>query len=310
MGRACVIGHGSIGQRHKHVLAELGFSVTIVSRRAQRDEFPTVAPDLFSAFSAGPPDYVVIATETARHSADLAEVLGLGFSGPILVEKPLFAHAAQIDDAPLSEQQRERLYVAYQLRFDPLIRRLKAEISDAPILTASFYVGQHLDLWRTGRLGAHSYSGRKADGGGALRDLSHELDLADWLFGPCRQVAACGARLGNVTVDSDDAWSILARHDRCKQVTIQMNYLDRIGQRTVTVISANKTVHANLVSGAFTVNGATDVMQPDRNITIRAMHEAVLAGGRGVCDFASAQRTMAVIAQVERAADRGAWETI
>jgi predicted dehydrogenase len=305
MRRACVIGQGSIGQRHAAVLRGMDYAVTAVSRRAVAADAPSVVPSIAAALAINAYDYVVIASETAQHEADLKALELQQYVGPLLVEKPLFSQPRNISAARWPQ-----LYVAYQLRFHPLIQRLKDEVEGAQILSASFAVGQHLDSWRAGRSGRDSYSGSRAAGGGALRDLSHELDLADWLLGPCTALAASGGRLGDVTTDSDDCFALIACHQHCPQVMIQMNYLDRVGQRLVTLITPERTFLADLMAGTLNINGIVTSLAADRDSPIRALHEAVLAGGGAACDLASATRTIAVIAAAEVASAEQRWVSL
>jgi predicted dehydrogenase len=310
MRRACVIGQGSIGQRHAAILCGLDFDVICVSRRAVLADAPGLVPSIKDAFASGALDYVVIASETAQHGADLKTLETLGYNGPLLVEKPLLSIPENFNAA-----RWPHLYVAYQLRFHPLLQRLKEEVEGAQILSASFAVGQHLDSWRAGRTGRDSYSGSRAAGGGALRDLSHELDMADWLLGPCTALAANGGRLCDVTLDSDDSFMLIARHRDCPQVSVQMNYLDRLGQRLITLITPERTLHADLMAGTLHINGRVTSFAADRDVPIRALHEAVLAGGGSAnggkaCDFASATRTMAVIAAAELASAEQRWVSL
>jgi predicted dehydrogenase len=65
---ALVIGLGSIGQRHAHVLRELGHGVATVSRRSNGD-YQSIA----KAIAAGRPGYVVVATETSDHAESLRQ---------------------------------------------------------------------------------------------------------------------------------------------------------------------------------------------------------------------------------------------
>jgi predicted dehydrogenase len=305
MRRACVIGQGSIGQRHGAVLRGMDCAVTAVSRRAVEADAPHAVPSITAAFAINAYDYVVIASETAQHGADLDALDALDYHGPLLIEKPLFSAPHNISAA-----RWPHLYVAYQLRFHPLLQRLKDEVEGAQILSASLAVGQHLDSWRAGRTGRDSYSRSRAAGGGALRDLSHELDLADWLLGPCTALTASGGRRADVTTDSDDAYALIARHQHCPQVMIQMNYLDHVGQRLITLITPERTLRADLMAGTLHINGKVASFAVDRDVPIRALHKAVLAGGGAACDLASAMRTMAVIAAAEVASAEQRWVSL
>ena len=94
---AVVVGLGSIGTRHARVLRELGLRVATVSRREGGD-YGSIA----HAVATAHPDYVVIATETARHAENLQELAQTGFDGKVLVEKPLFATPAAPPKYPFS----------------------------------------------------------------------------------------------------------------------------------------------------------------------------------------------------------------
>lgn len=303
MREALVVGYGSIGARHCAILAGLGMRVSVVSRR-DGISHPFVAfKSLDEALKGASYDYVVLATETAAHLSDLEKLASWGHRGRVLVEKPLVAQPAALP-APSSM----RIYVGYQLRFHRVVRALRELIKDEDCLAADFYVGQHLDLWRKDRDSAQTYSSRAAQGGGVLRDLSHELDLAAWLFGGCDRVTALGGRMSDLTIDSDDAWGILGQFERCPIVTLQMNYLDRIGQRAVTVITRNHTIRADLVAGTLARNGEVTELMSDRDEPLEAMHRAIIDGSDGdVCSAQAGLQIVNLIGAIERAAQTRTW---
>ena len=302
-GRALVVGFGSIGKSHARILTELGVAVSVVSRReAGDDAYPHFA-SIDTALSTEAFDYAVVATETSAHAADLDLLAQSGAVARILVEKPLFGDLPAIRLA-----FRPTVHVGYQLRFHPGIQRLREMIDGRRCLLAEFYVGQHLDGWRSGRTGRDSYSGQAAKGGGVLRDLSHEVDLAHWLFGSCERLAAIGGRLSDVTADSDDVWSILGKFERCPAVSVQMNYLDRIGQRRFVVVADDTTIAIDLVRGTIDCDGRVEQTACDRDTPIREMHRAVLdRNGREVCDLEDGLEVIATIEAIEHAGRTGIW---
>lgn len=300
--RAClVIGRGSIGARHERVLAELGWRVGVVSRRGG----PGVFTDPAAALEALDPGYVVVATETGDHAAVLERLAALGFTGRVLVEKPLFAAPR-----PLPGHGFEALAVGYNLRFHPAFERLAARLDGERALTAQLYVGQHLPGWRPGRDYRTLYSARAAEGGGALRDLSHELDMACRLFGPWRRVAALGGHWSDLETDADDAFALLAEFERCPAVTIQVNCLDRRTRRDLVINTARHSFSADLAAGSFQQDGEPpERFEPERDLTYRALHRAMLEGRPGPCTAAEGQAVVALIAAAERAARDGVWIT-
>jgi len=301
--RAAVIGFGSIGSRHARVLEGLGVAVSVVSRRGEGGHLPAFT-SFAQARAKGPFGYVVITDETARHIETLSEVAASGHDGLVLVEKPLFAAPAAIP-----ARRFHRGGVGYNLRFDPAVQALRADLAGRRTQAADFRVGQWLGDWRPGRDVALTYSASHAAGGGALRDLSHELDLACWLFGAWIAVAASGGRLGSVTVDADDAWSILLSCERCPLVTIHMNCLDRIGRRTVTVQSDGETFDLDMVAGTIRTGASRREFAADRDASFAAMHQALMRGSDDVCTLDEGAAVVELIAAVERASAERRWVT-
>ncbi len=306
--RALVVGYGSIGARHVGILTEMGLDVSVVSRRPLQDVACNRFPSIAEAARSGHFAYAVVATETARHDDALRQLAQTGVAQRVMVEKPLFSDPVLPPD--LASDFPVPVYVGYQLRFHPGLRRLRDLLAGRQVLSAQFYVGQHLDSWRVHRTGRDSYSAQASQGGGVLRDLSHELDLALWLFGECRAVTALGGRLGDVTWDSDDAWSILGRFQGCAMASLQMNYLDRIGQRRIVAVTEDTTIAVDLVRGVIEQDGRVEQIVCDRNGPIRDMHRSVLEeAGLDVCDYSSGLRVMALIGAVETAAASRQWVT-
>jgi len=177
--KALVIGHGSIGQRHVRILRALGCDVAIISRRELG--FQSCYTDLLRALEEHRPEYVVVANPTSRHLETITALASAGFAGKVLVEKPLFGRSRTFIETPFSQ-----FAVAYNLRFHPVVQRLRELLLGEVIISAQAYVGQYLPDWRPASDYRQSYSASAAQGGGALRDLSHELDYLAWIFGGWR----------------------------------------------------------------------------------------------------------------------------
>lgn len=298
---ALILGHGSAGRRHTRVLAELGLTVSVVSRRAtaESESYATLEEGL----CRGNPDYVVISDETARHEESLRCLADSEFKGLVLVEKPLFHRVSRLDALPF-----RGLYVAYQLRFHRVIAGLRERLAGDRPIAAQFYVGQDLRSWREDRPYTESYSAKADAGGGVLRDLSHEIDLALWLFGPWQSLAALGGNSGALDIDSDDAYAILMKASGCPQITLQLNYLDRPGRRSLVVAAADRTLEADLIAGVLRENGAMVLDASADADPTRRMHEAVLSGGdEALCDAPGGLAVLEVIAAAERSAAAESW---
>ena len=223
-------------------------------------------------------------------------------AGDVLVEKPLFAAARE-----LPRHGFRNAGVGYNLRFHPAVRAMREALSDRNVQMAELSVGQWLGDWRPGRDAAQVYSATRARGGGVLRDLSHELDLAIWLFGAWNDVAARGGRFGNVTVDADDGWGILLSCERCPLVTINLNCLDRTGRRTITVQHDGETLRADLVAETLEIGGRMQQFTLEPDGTYALMHRGLREGAPDVCSLDQGLEVCKLIEAIELAQHQRRW---
>jgi predicted dehydrogenase len=294
---AVVAGLGSIGTRHARILAELGLAVATVSRRGGGDH-----RSISEALSRGRIDYVVIATETAQHVDALRELADAGFRGTVLVEKPMLARLEPLPAFPFA-----KLFVAYNLRFHPVMAALAGRIEGRSAITVSAYVGQDIRDWRPGRDHRATASSTIAAGGGVLRDLSHELDYLLWLFGPWQRVAALGGASGARDLEVDDHLALLMQMARAQVVQVHLDYLDRVGLRRIRINLADETIEADLVGGNLIVNGIATPYTSERDTSYRAMHQAALSGDGPVCSLAEGIAVVDLIDASERALNSKSW---
>ncbi|MBC7905475.1 MAG: Gfo/Idh/MocA family oxidoreductase [Rhodospirillaceae bacterium] len=303
MTRALVVGFGSIGTRHARLLAEMGHTIGIVSRRpcAHDSSYATIADGL-AQFR---PDYVVIANETSAHCRTLDAVRRGGFTGPILVEKPLW----DVGEAPL-QISGDNIFVGYNLRFHPVLIALNALLAGQNLVSAEVFCGSYLPDWRPGRDYRQTASALQAHGGGALRDLSHELDYLTWLFGPWRRVAAVGGRLSPLEIETDDVQMALIETERCRAVSLSLNYVERKPRRGLIVTTTETTLIADLEAGTLTRGQGENIgVAPfDMDETYRAQHRALLDGPQHhICNFGHALKVVTLVAAIEKAGRHGVW---
>lgn len=274
--RCVVVGYGSIGSRHARILQQLGCDVAIVSRRDSTNfkNFQNV----LEAVGQYRPEYVVVANETELHRETLHQLAASGYNGVVLMEKPLFSSVGMV---PLHNFKNIR--VAYNLRFHPVITRLRELLSNQEVLSVQGYVGQYLPDWRPGVDYRNSYSASSDKGGGALLDLSHDLDYMIWMFGSWLRVTALGGQLSTLEVSSDDLFALLLVFDKCPVASIQLNYLDRRGRRSIVVNTVEHTYEADLIQNKIWIDNTSEVFSVERDDTYRAMHLAMLKDGGGIC---------------------------
>jgi predicted dehydrogenase len=264
-----VIGAGSIGMKHARALETLGHEVVFVTSR--EDVYHQKFRDVSAAVQSVNPSYAVIANPTHLHAEAAQGLSTAGYSGRVLVEKP-----AQLDDVDMSGF--EEVAIGFNLRFHPCLIALKEALASSTVFAVECYVGQDLRTWREDRDVKSQYSAHKNQGGGVLRDLSHELDYLTWIFGSPIAFAAIGGRLSDITVDSDDSWAIIGELENAPQFSLQLNYLDTIATRTIRVLTTRGSFSVDLVRMTVEQNEKTHQFEGATADTYGAMHRSFLSG--------------------------------
>lgn len=262
-----VCGYGRLGQRHAKLLKESGADVRLVSRHGTKD-FPCVSHLRESTIHEH--QAIVIATETSEHIQSVKFLAEENYRGLVFVEKPIFEKPYQIT------HQFVGLYTMYNLRFHPLVQLLKQKISTEKVLLARLEVGQYLPDFRPGSDYRNFYSAHRSQGGGVLRDLSHEIDMAQYLLGDLTLKSAVGGKYSDLEIDCEDTYTFLAKAPRCPSVTVHMNYLDRQPTRKYTVTTSQQTYHLDLVANELLVGSEKITDEKKVKDTYGLMAEAIL----------------------------------
>lgn len=295
-----VIGYGSIGKRHHRILSELGQKVSVVSKR--KIDIPNAYSNIELAMNCENPAYIVVANETIEHEKTLTIIKELGFAGKILVEKPLFF------ESPQSAFNFSSLYVGYNLRFHPVIQFLYKKLLNKKIISIQAYVGQYLPLWRPGTDYTQSYSAYSVKGGGVLRDLSHELDFLQFLFGEWKDMVVRGGKWSDLKIDSEDHISLIYSTKRVPLVNLQMNYLDHINQRFIIINTNKETYKADFMKQTVQINDEIICLESDRDYTYREQHIAILNDVKThLCSYEEGMQIMNMICMAEQSITKKEW---
>lgn len=256
--RIAVYGTGSIGFRHMRVLRDrCGAEVVAVPVRASRSaelrsQGFEVAESLEAAAASGA-RLAVIATDTKRHVSDLRHALALGMDA--LVEKPVAATASGLDEVGEEIKRRgRRVYVGCNLRFDAGMNLLRQRLPEiGAVHSVRIECQSYLPDWRPERDYRESYSAR-ADEGGVMRDLIHEIDYAVWLFGRPKQVWAKLNNSGRLGIAAEDECDLWWRTPGGANVSIRLDYLSRNPRRGMIVRAENGDASWDAIARKVTVS--------------------------------------------------------
>lgn len=219
--RVLVIGSGSIGRRHHGNLQALGASGRLVSWREAGLGGALAALDGAEA--------VVIATATDIRLplVEAASARGL----PMYIEKPLAFRPEEVEAiAEAAAPVAERSMLGYMMRYHPAVRALAAaDLSD--VFQFALSIGHDVTQWRADWRFSQSYAAR-AEGGGVLLDLCHELDLAACLF-PGLEVTRVES-LGHPAYPGVDVASRISLRSQVVVGDVSMDYLTpKLHRRTL-----------------------------------------------------------------------------
>lgn len=245
--KAVLVGFGSIGKRHARNLRTLvpDADITVVRRAAAEpgDGVDRVVTDLDAAL-ADRPD-VVFVTSPATHHVDQA-LRAVRAGAHVFIEKPLAATMQGVDELRDAVASANVVaVVAYPFRFyDPLIA-IKRAVDDGRIgrvQSLRAEVGMDLSLWRPTMDYRDSVSAQKALGGGALRELSHELDLALWLAGDVRRVHAVTAKLSDLELDVEDLAELILEFESGAIGSVHVDMIHRVPYRALRVAGSSGSI--------------------------------------------------------------------
>lgn len=271
MKKILVIGYGSIGQRHAKNFKNLGCEVAVLSRRHLETDYLTYN-DLKNALTHFGPQIILVCNETYLHQQSLSQIADSGFDGLVVVEKPIF----DLNFDQTDKYSHLNIRVSYNLRFHPLLSFLKTELDGQKILSAQSYVGQYLPSWRPQADYRESYSAKSDQGGGVLLDLSHELDFCSWLFGKPVSVVGKSAKLSSLEINSTDTAVFLVQYANCPIASLQLNYIDRITQRNLTVVTDENTYALDFIKKTLVKN--------NKNISIESAYDSYQLMSKNILD--------------------------
>jgi predicted dehydrogenase len=276
--RALLIGSGSIGRRHLQVIREILPQALVTLLRQPNPpeleaelatQFDRVVSD-FGAALDPPPDFAVIATPAPTH-VDFARALAEA-GIPMLLEKPLSDESTGCAElARICRAKRLTVLVGYTLRYHPGFQALAERIAGGAIgrpLSARAEVGQYLPDWRPDTNYRQSVSARRVLGGGALLELSHEIDLVRSLFGMPLSVVASLDRLGDLEIDVEDTVEMISHHEHSGQrmvASVHLDLLQRPARRKFTVAGTDGTLELDFIAGQLLLHrsdGSSDIPFP------------------------------------------------
>jgi predicted dehydrogenase len=249
--RVLVVGGGSIGKRHAGNFKQLGIErVGVVDPRADRraevtaklgltDTYESVDAALQNGYDA-----VVVGVPTAFHTEVAHRSLAAG--AHVLMEKPISDRLDGLSDLVQETSRLRRVFmVGYTYRFWPPLLHLHKLLSSGivgRVYFADVTFSEYLPDWHPWEDYRSWFMSKKEQGGGAMLDESHAVDMARWLFGEIRDVFCLTGNLSHLEMTADDHAQFLVNYESGARGTIHMDLFGRRHRRTIDVVAEHGNI--------------------------------------------------------------------
>lgn len=263
-GHYVVVGAGSIAKRHiQNIKRALAPSrVTCVSASGRRLSPGDVGADYVSASFEetlkNRPEWCVIASPAPFHLDHALPYLKRGI--PVLIEKPVLHVSHKSAERQLLEYK-GLIDVGYNFRLFPALQALKKHIglgSIGRVLSVDAQVGQYLPDWRPHQDYRKGVSAQKCLGGGALLELSHELDYLSWILGFPRKLFCSARKSGVLDIDVEDCVDAMFEYPDGVVATVHLDFLQRAPSRTCKVIGSEGTLILDFINNTLSLYKASE----------------------------------------------------
>ena len=262
-----VIGFGSISNRHRMNLRTLFPDALIVGLSSTGRE-PLESPSNLDitlpnvqALLDRKPYFVIVASPATMHFQHSAPLIEKGV--PVLIEKPLTEKGETSEFLyHLVRNSNSLVAVAYCLRYRRALHRVKQVLNNkiiGDVLNVSVDAGQYLPDWRPNVDFKNTVSARKELGGGALLELSHELDYIQFLFGELKPISAIIKSSKHLGLDVDDIVDFVCETTDDTVIAFHLDFLKREAVRRCTVSGTNGEVEWNLLTDVVTLKKAAKI---------------------------------------------------
>ena len=208
-----IVGLGSIGRRHVGIIQSIFPNINIIVLRHKKcnsDDIKLLGlhkcvTSVDDAIKLNP-QAAIISNPASRHLEIAKRLATKGIN--LLIEKPISDSSKGVQELiDICYANEAKLMTGYNLRFLPSLMEFKKQIHSnkiGKIYNVRSEVGQYLPNWRPEKDYRDGVSAQKSLGGGALLELSHEIDYLSWIFGRVNWVKSHVSKQSDLEIDVED----------------------------------------------------------------------------------------------------------
>ncbi len=264
-----ICGLGSIGRRYLRIINKNWPEVKIAVLRSgfgpNCEEIKLIdhqTSDLRESIYWAP-DAAIISSPANLH---VDQAIALGDSGiPCLIEKPLGSGNETFKkwEKILHLSYSVPMLVGYILRHDPCAILIKKKLDEnllGNVVEADFHCGSWLPNWRPETDYLKTVSARKELGGGVLLELSHEIDIANWLLGPIKINHSNLNPSGLLPIDVEDRAYLFAENENRVPISIRINFCSEPTTRKVIIRGEKGEIFWDIALGKLEIRNENQVI--------------------------------------------------
>jgi hypothetical protein len=168
--------------------------------------------------------------------------------------------------------------VGYNLRFNPVVNYLKNSIKNKKINHININCRSNLKTWRKNIEYSKSNTAEKR-GGGALLELSHELDYFKYIFGEYKIVFKIKKKLSNLKIKNEDFYQLNGFSKNIKFFNIYVNLFDQIKERRIDILTNSELIVCDLNKNIVKIikDNKTKIIKLKKINTFDAQHQQLLS---------------------------------
>ena len=267
MSKVAVIGLGNIATRHRRNLKSLFPNVELLvmsaSGRIPTDEISDsdgIVTSIEALIEANV-ELVIVASPAPFHALHSIPLIEAGI--PTLIEKPVTTTSEDANAIQKAiDEHGTPVAVGYCLRYLPSAQKLKVLLDNKVIGTLynmHIDIGQYLPDWRPNKDYRDCVSANEKLGGGALLELSHELDYAQWLLGPLDLQHAILRSSDELDLQVEDMADILALTESDVVASIHLDFLQRKAHRQCSFVGSEGRIDWDLIQNQLILTTAEEI---------------------------------------------------
>ena len=245
-----VIGAGSIGRRHIGLFNKF-YSLDIADINIKRLRLANKLfkikksyTDYKTAIKNNKYEAVAICTPPHLH-LKIAE-FSVKYNNNLFIEKPLGITIKGWNKiSKISKKKNLINYVAYCHRFINFFQRARDLIKKnkiGKILHANMRWGSYLPDWHPCEKYYEFYMAKKNEGGGALLDESHGIDIIRFFLGEVKEVSAFVDKISDLKITSDDLSMLNLKLKKNIYVHVNFDLLARYPRNNFEIIGSKGTI--------------------------------------------------------------------